>query len=102
MDEEKNEGNSFDKPERPMFDGDWECSECKKPITQLPFQPKEGQEVSCKECYISKRNANRSDRPMVQGNWKCSGCEKEITELPFQPSGDRPLFCRDCFRSNRT
>jgi len=103
MNEENNAGDSF---ERQMFKGDWKCVECDKEITELPFQPKEGQELHCKECYISKReksggSSKRSfDRPMVQGDWQCSDCNKEITELPFKPVDGRPIYCRDCYRNN--
>ena len=104
MNEEKNNGNSSGAPafsDKPMFEGDWQCSECGKAITQLPFQPGEDQVVSCKECYIKKRNARRFDRPMVEGSWQCSDCGKEITQLPFRPGEGKPIFCRDCYQSKR-
>jgi CxxC-x17-CxxC domain-containing protein len=99
MDEERNNGNFSD---RPMIQGEWQCADCKKTITELPFQPNEDQEVRCKECYVAQRSTRRSDRPMVQGEWQCSDCGKDITELPFQPIEGRPIYCRDCYRNNRT
>lgn len=86
-----------------MVQGQWKCAECEKEITEMPFQPKEGQEVYCRDCYASKRPPRRNfgERQMVKGNWECSKCKKEITELPFQPSGDGPLFCRDCYKAQR-
>ncbi|MCF7835740.1 MAG: hypothetical protein K9M15_01325 [Candidatus Marinimicrobia bacterium] len=86
---------------RPTFQGNWECAECKAPITELPFQPNEGQPLSCKACYMKKRNTQRASRPMVQGNWQCADCGKAITELPFQPSEGQTLRCRDCYMKQR-
>jgi len=96
MDEEKDNGNSSD---RPKVQGNWTCADCGVEITELPFQPKEGQPVTCKECWLKKRNARRGE--MVQGNWKCSGCGTTITELPFNPRKGGKVFCRDCYRSQR-
>ena len=42
-------GGSFTKP--PMFEGNWNCSDCKAEITKLPFEPKEGRPVYCLDCY---------------------------------------------------
>lgn len=36
---------------RKMYKGEWECSDCKKTITQLPFKPDGKRPVRCKECY---------------------------------------------------
>ena len=102
MDEEKDSA-STPKTDKQMIQGEWQCAECKKDITELPFQPAEDQEIFCRECYSAKGGNRRfSDRQMVQGDWSCSECKKAITELPFQPSGDRPLFCKDCYRSQRS
>ena len=49
-------------PSRQMFQGDWICSECSQPINKLPFQPKEGQTLSCKDCYIKKRGSRAPAR----------------------------------------
>ena len=50
--ENQGSGGSFD---RPMFKGDWKCAECQTAITELPFQPREGSEVYCRDCYRNKR-----------------------------------------------
>ena len=42
----------YDSGPRQMYDA--VCSECGKQ-TQVPFQPKEGSPVYCRECYQSKR-----------------------------------------------
>jgi len=90
-----------EKKDRPVFEGDWKCSECGVAITELPFQPNEDQALSCKECYMKKRNAQRASRPMVQGNWTCSDCGKAITELPFQPSEGQTLSCKECYLAKK-
>ncbi|MDO8627768.1 MAG: hypothetical protein Q7K42_04840 [Candidatus Diapherotrites archaeon] len=41
-----------DRGPRQMYDA--VCSECGKE-TQVPFQPKEGRPVYCRDCYQSKR-----------------------------------------------
>lgn len=88
--------------DRRNFTGNWQCSDCGKPITELPFKPNEGQALRCKECYMAKGGGRRgsSARPsMVQGNWQCSECNKEITQLPFKPREGNPVMCLDCYRS---
>ena len=84
-----------------MFEGNWTCSDCSGAITQLPFEPKEGQNITCKECYMKNRPPRNFERKMVQGSWKCAGCGGEITQLPFEPKGDGDLFCLDCFKKNK-
>jgi CxxC-x17-CxxC domain-containing protein len=43
--------------QRQMYDA--KCSECGKD-TQVPFRPKEGLPVYCKECYFKKKNGNNA------------------------------------------
>jgi len=43
--------------QRQMYDV--KCSECGKQ-TQVPFKPKEGLPVYCKECYFKHKNSNKS------------------------------------------
>ena len=87
--------------------GNWQCSECGKEITELPFAPSQDRPIYCKDCWSKKRDARgprRNDfgpRKMIQGNWTCSECGKEITEMPFEPRGDSPLYCRECWGKRR-
>ena len=89
---------------RQMIKGNWECAGCKKPITELPFEPSGGRPLYCRDCYKKQRNDNQNFTPRgpVKGNWECAGCKTPITELPFEPTGDRPLYCRDCWRKQRS
>lgn len=41
---------------REMVQGDWECSECKGKITELPFEPAQDRPIYCRECWSKKRN----------------------------------------------
>jgi CxxC-x17-CxxC domain-containing protein len=41
-----------DRGDRPMYDTT--CSECGKDC-KVPFQPKEGRPVYCRDCYSKKR-----------------------------------------------
>ena len=94
-----------DFPPRQMFKGDWECADCGKKITELPFQPSPGRPIYCLDCWKkrfgNRPKANFSSRQTFKGSWVCAGCGKEITELPFQPSPDRPIYCRDCWAKNK-
>ena len=76
------------------------CADCGKDITELPFRPKEDQEVHCTDCFRKKKDEERESRMIdVSGKGiKCASCGKEIEKLPFEPSGDRPVYCSDCYR----
>ena len=87
---------------RPMFEGNWECSQCGGSITKLPFQPSPDRQdtLKCLDCF-KKNRPERGERKMFEGSWTCADCGKEITQMPFEPSGDRPIKCLDCFKSSR-
>jgi len=41
-----------------MFQGNWKCSKCGGAITELPFQPRSEEGLTCRACYAqSKGNA---------------------------------------------
>ncbi|OGZ14104.1 MAG: hypothetical protein A3J08_02070 [Candidatus Lloydbacteria bacterium RIFCSPLOWO2_02_FULL_51_11] len=88
-----------------MFQGDWTCSGCGTPVKELPFQPKDTSNVTCRDCHMKSRGGNggdtRGERKMVSGNWPCSGCGAVIKELPFQPRETGNLLCRDCFKKKK-
>ncbi|MDP3900581.1 MAG: hypothetical protein Q8Q23_05910 [bacterium] len=42
--------------ERKMYQGDWTCSSCQKPISELPFQPRDDQSLMCRDCYRNQRD----------------------------------------------
>lgn len=37
--------------QRKMFTGEWTCSVCGNPITQLPFQPRDTSNLKCLDCF---------------------------------------------------
>lgn len=41
--------------QRKMFQGNWKCASCSADITELPFEPREGQEIYCRDCYRSQK-----------------------------------------------
>jgi CxxC-x17-CxxC domain-containing protein len=50
---------AFDKErnfERKMHQGDWKCSECGAPITELPFEPAPDRPLYCRDCWKKKRD----------------------------------------------
>ena len=86
--------------DRPKYEGNWSCSKCDSPITELPFQPDESRldTLKCKDCHRESL-ANRPQKQMFEGNWKCSGCGAPITKLPFQPKDESNLNCFDCYKA---
>ena len=55
------DGPKRDFPPREMVKGDWKCSECETPITELPFQPAADRPIYCRDCW-SKRRTQRFGR----------------------------------------
>lgn len=87
-----------------MHKGDWKCCGCGKAITELPFEPKVTNNLTCRECYASGKvipKSNGGEKKMFEGDWKCSGCGCSITKLPFEPKGDANLTCYDCFKKSK-
>jgi len=41
--------------QRKMYQGNWKCAKCGVSITELPFEPREGQEILCRDCYRSQK-----------------------------------------------
>ena len=50
------DNNAGNFPPRKMFKGDWKCSECKKEITELPFEPAPDRPLYCRDCWSQKRS----------------------------------------------
>lgn len=90
-----------------MHQGNWTCSGCGGAITELPFEPKRTDGLTCRACYqknkggSSTSSAPQGDKPKISGDWKCSGCGAPITSLPFTPRDTSNLKCMDCFKKSR-
>ncbi len=93
-----------------MFQGNWTCSGCGAVITELPFEPRRTDGLTCRECHRAKQNAapagegdagGSAPKPRVEGNWTCSGCGGAITSLPFNPRDTSNLKCLDCFKKSK-
>jgi CxxC-x17-CxxC domain-containing protein len=41
--------------ERQMYTGNWQCSQCGNAIHQLPFQPKNTENLMCLDCYKASK-----------------------------------------------
>jgi len=39
-----------------MFQGNWQCSKCGAVITELPFEPRSSQGLTCRDCYFKDKN----------------------------------------------
>lgn len=48
--------------ERKMYKGDWKCSKCGNPITELPFEPDPSRlsQLLCRDCHREKQKSFRS------------------------------------------
>lgn len=99
-------GGGFGNP-RQMVDGIWICKCCGEFILKLPFEPRDANDVLCRNCHINKRPpravgfGNISSHNVIQGNWICNDCGVEITELPFMPSNSKPIFCISCLSTKK-
>lgn len=49
-----------------MFEGNWKCSSCGGAITQLPFQPKSENGLTCRTCYAKGKEAEKSQQPVPE------------------------------------
>ena len=81
------------------------CSKCNKEITELPFEPRNTDNLMCRDCHRENRpersNRDRGERKMYEGDWTCADCGGAITSLPFEPRDTSNLKCKECFSSNR-
>ena len=87
--------------DRPKFQGDWKCSGCSGAITALPFQTKNSEILTCKECYLKGKGNKKPQGQMFEGNWSCNKCSAEITKLPFEPRSTNNLTCKDCYLKDK-
>ena len=88
-----------------MHQGNWTCSSCGGTITELPFEPRSTEGLTCRECHQKGRKSTGGnaggERKMYSGDWVCSGCGGAITELPFEPRNTENLKCKECFQKGR-
>lgn len=43
-----------------MFQGNWKCSKCGGPITELPFEPRSESGLTCRACFIKSKEGENS------------------------------------------
>lgn len=41
-----------------MFEGNWKCSKCGGAITQLPFQPRSEEGLTCRDCFMKDKGGS--------------------------------------------
>lgn len=46
-----------------MFQGNWKCSKCGGAITELPFQPRSAEGLTCRACFIASKGGSGSSTP---------------------------------------
>lgn len=90
-----------------MHQGNWSCSMCQGAIKELPFEPKNTNNLTCRACYASSRNSAGNSgsvgggKKMFEGNWQCSNCGNAINKLSFEPRNTSNLRCLDCFKASK-
>ncbi len=45
--------------QRQMYQGQWQCANCGREITELPFQPDGTRPVYCRDCHRQKQPPRR-------------------------------------------
>lgn len=49
-----------------MFQGNWKCSKCGGPITELPFEPRGTSGLTCRVCYAKGKDAEKAAAPEME------------------------------------
>jgi len=88
------------------------CAKCKEEC-EVPFEPTEGKDVLCQECFRknrpprrsfggrdNRRFGNRDRAPRQMHKAVCAKCKREC-EVPFKPTPGKEVLCQECFRANR-
>ncbi len=65
-----------------MHQGNWKCSTCGGPITELPFQPRSEAGLTCRACYSKSKGGGSTS-----GN---SGSYNSAPAPEFAPADDVP------------
>ncbi|MFQ5475376.1 MAG: CxxC-x17-CxxC domain-containing protein [Candidatus Nanoarchaeia archaeon] len=94
-----------DRPEREMHQAT--CAECGQQC-EVPFEPQEGKDVYCKECYRARRPARGGFRGGGRGGFEnremhqatCADCGQSC-EVPFAPTPGKDVFCKECYRKKK-
>lgn len=61
-----------------MYEGNWKCSKCGGAITQLPFQPRSENGLTCRTCYAKGRDTAQADTASVPPQQNA----EPMTDLP--------------------
>lgn len=46
-----------------MHQGNWKCSKCGGAITELPFEPRSEEGLTCRDCYFKQKDAAKQTQP---------------------------------------
>lgn len=41
--------------DRKMFQGEWPCSGCGSTISELPFEPRNTENLKCRDCFVKSK-----------------------------------------------
>lgn len=81
-----------------MFEGNWTCSSCGGPITQLPFQPRSEKGLTCRACFAKNKEAEKSEQPAAE--MPIAGEPAPTDDVPnFDEAGlaSEPMPAEDAF-----
>ena len=42
--------------EKKMFSGDWKCAGCSNSISELPFEPRNTDNLKCRDCFMKEKS----------------------------------------------
>lgn len=66
-----------------MYQGNWKCSSCGGAITELPFQPRSENGLTCKACFIKQKNGEPPVAPEV--DVAATSSAEQTDAPPFDP-----------------
>ena len=74
-----------------MFQGNWKCSTCGGPITELPFEPRSESGLTCRTCYMKQKDSQASAVPEVP-NTPTASEAPDMSGVPVDASvaGEQP------------
>jgi CxxC-x17-CxxC domain-containing protein len=72
-----------------MYQGNWKCSSCGGPITELPFQPRSEAGLTCRTCYAKQRDQGSQTTPPPTAVTDEPPAIPDFAEIATEPpSGD--------------
>lgn len=65
-----------------MYEGNWKCSQCGGAITQLPFQPRSETGLTCRDCWMKAKGAEKGAAPATAPEMGASSGPMDEQDVP--------------------